>query len=78
MAMFRKKANFFQKREKNKLAFAAFACRDKEGLNLLKNRIQQERIKETSLQSKLFKGETVSIIDQDGHKILLVWQSQSQ
>ena len=66
----KKRQIFFKKGKKNKLAFAAFACRDKEGLNLLKNRIEKEGIKETSLQSKLFKGETVSIIDQDGHKIL--------
>ena len=74
-----KRQILIKKGEKNKLAFAAFACRDKEGLNLLKKRINQEGIKVTSLKSNLFKSDSISIIDQDGHNIFFgLAKSQSK
>ena len=74
-----KRQILIKKGKKNKLAFAAFACRDKEGLNLIKKRINQEGIKVTSLKSNLFRSDSISIIDQDGHNIFFgLAKSQSK
>ena len=54
---------------KNRLEFAAFSCRDEEGLNLLKERVKEERIEVINLQPDLFQNDAISIVDQDGHNI---------
>ena len=54
---------------KNRLEFAAFSCRDEEGLNLLKERVKEEGIEVINLQPDLFQNDAISIVDQDGHNI---------
>ncbi len=54
---------------KNRLEFAAFSCRDEEGLNLLKERVKKEGIEVIKLQPDLFQNDAISIVDQDGHNI---------
>ena len=54
---------------KNRLEFAAFSCRDEEGLNLLKERVKKEEIEVIKLQPDLFQNDAISIVDQDGHNI---------
>ena len=54
---------------KNRLEFAAFSCRDEEGLNLLKERVKEEGIDVINLQPDLFQNDAISIVDQDGHNI---------
>ena len=54
---------------KNRLEFAAFSCRDEEGLNLLKERVKKEGIEVINLQPDLFQNDAISIVDQDGHNI---------
>ena len=54
---------------KNRLEFAAFSCRDEEGLNLLKERVKEEGIDVINLQPDLFQNDSISIVDQDGHNI---------
>tara|TARA_B100000945_G_C20389595_1_gene601534 strand:- start:814 stop:1653 length:840 start_codon:yes stop_codon:yes gene_type:complete len=54
---------------KNRLEFAAFSCRDEEGLNLLKERVKEEEIEVINLQPDLFQNDAISIVDQDGHNI---------
>ena len=54
---------------KNRLEFAAFSCRDEDGLNLLKERVKEEGIEVINLQPDLFQNDAISIVDQDGHNI---------
>ena len=54
---------------KNRLEFAAFSCREEEGLNLLKERVKKEGIEVINLQPDLFQNDAISIVDQDGHNI---------
>ena len=54
---------------KNRLEFAAFSCRDEEGLTLLKERVKEEGIEVINLQPDLFQNDAISIVDQDGHNI---------
>src|SRR4051812_33194717 len=56
--------------EPKKLAYGAFACRDREGLDDLRTRAQAEGLEPAPLSTPLFAQDAFSVTDPDGNAVV--------